>query len=61
MVVVVVVVVTMTEIVIMEIGLSGKKIAMISICYHFMPHLVVNHLKAERRMPFSTHIVLCCF
>jgi hypothetical protein len=59
-VVVVVVVVTMTKMMIMKIGPSGTKMTMISIRYHFVPHLVINHCEMDKCLLLHTNF-LCYF
>jgi hypothetical protein len=45
--VVVVAVVTMMKTMIMKTGLSGAKMT-ISMSYHFVPYLVINHLEMDK-------------
>jgi hypothetical protein len=46
--VMVVVAMTTMKMIQMMIGLSGMKMTMISLRYHFVPHLVTNHLEADK-------------
>jgi hypothetical protein len=34
-------------------GLSDTKVIMISLWYHFVPHLVINHLEADKCLFFQ--------
>jgi hypothetical protein len=46
--------------VILKMGLFGKKMTMTFIRYHFMPHLVIYHLKTDKYL-FSHTNFLCYF
>jgi hypothetical protein len=50
------VVVTLTRMMVMKIGLSGVKKAMISTRYNFVPHLVINHLKMDQYLFLDTNL-----
>jgi hypothetical protein len=56
--VVFVVVVTRTKTMIMTIVLSGTKVTMVYVWYHFVPHLAVNHLEIDKCMLRHTNFML---